>query len=174
MPTELEEVSLPPIHVSHNADCPSPSLWSSSTMATPRSARSVRPSCPSMRPTSLTCASRSRREPSRILYSTAIALQAQPVGTHKRPETAGEGLHGASPTRLWWNGLLTASPQPVAKNALTMLINLTDDEENRENLAKDDAFLESLLLRITVCQFTGSASQSRREHTLTHHPLTAP
>lgn len=78
------------------------------------------------------------------------------------------------PTRLWWNRLLTASPQPVAKNALTMLINLTDDEENRENLAKDDAFLESLLLRITVCQFTGSTSQSRREHTLTHHPLTAP
>ena len=37
-----------------------------------------------------------------------------------------------------------------------MLINLTDDEENRENLANDDAFLESLLLRITVCQSTGT------------------
>lgn len=36
-----------------------------------------------------------------------------------------------------------------------MLINLTDDEEIREDLAKDDAFLESLLLRITVCQSTG-------------------
>ncbi|KAK7722917.1 Protein hgh1 [Botryosphaeria dothidea] len=45
--------------------------------------------------------------------------------------------------------LLVKDYTPVAKNALTMLINLTDDEENRENLAKDDAFLESLLLRIT-------------------------
>ncbi|KAL0264141.1 Protein hgh1 [Diplodia seriata] len=43
----------------------------------------------------------------------------------------------------------TAHNQPISKNALTMLINLTDDEENRETLATDDAFLESLLLRIT-------------------------
>lgn len=34
-----------------------------------------------------------------------------------------------------------------------MLINLSTDEEIREHLAKDDAFLEILLMRITVCQF---------------------
>ncbi|KAK0662635.1 Protein HGH1-like protein [Lasiodiplodia hormozganensis] len=45
--------------------------------------------------------------------------------------------------------LLVKDYTPIAKNALTMLINLTDDEEIREDLAKDDAFLESLLLRIT-------------------------
>lgn len=42
-----------------------------------------------------------------------------------------------------------------------MLINLSDDEENREILAKDDEFLESLLLRITVCQFTAPARRIR-------------
>ncbi|OJD40287.1 dna-binding protein hgh1 [Diplodia corticola] len=45
--------------------------------------------------------------------------------------------------------LLVKDYTAISKNALTMLINLTDDDENRECLAKDDAFLESLLLRIT-------------------------
>ncbi|KAF2086683.1 DUF383-domain-containing protein [Saccharata proteae CBS 121410] len=45
--------------------------------------------------------------------------------------------------------LLVKDYNPIAKNALTMLINLSDDEEVRELLAKDDVFLESLLLRIT-------------------------
>ncbi|GME42032.1 DNA-binding protein hgh1 [Neofusicoccum parvum] len=45
--------------------------------------------------------------------------------------------------------LLVKDYTPISKNALTMLINLSDDEENREILAKDDEFLESLLLRIT-------------------------
>jgi hypothetical protein len=42
--------------------------------------------------------------------------------------------------------------QPIAKNALTMLINLSDDPEILKSLATDDEFLESLLVRITVCQ----------------------
>ncbi|KAK7537602.1 hypothetical protein IWX49DRAFT_502820 [Phyllosticta citricarpa] len=45
--------------------------------------------------------------------------------------------------------LLIKDYTAIAKNAILMLINLTDDEEIRENLAKDDAFLEALLLRIT-------------------------
>jgi hypothetical protein len=33
-----------------------------------------------------------------------------------------------------------------------MLINLSDDPEILKSLATDDEFLESLLVRITVCQ----------------------
>lgn len=52
--------------------------------------------------------------------------------------------------------LLVKDYPPIAKNALTILINISDDEEVRENLVADDAFLESLLRRITVCQCSSS------------------
>ncbi|KAI9820382.1 MAG: hypothetical protein M1827_006006 [Pycnora praestabilis] len=39
--------------------------------------------------------------------------------------------------------------QPLAKNALIMLINLSDDRDVLQNIATDDTFLESLLVRIT-------------------------
>lgn len=42
-------------------------------------------------------------------------------------------------------------PQPIAHDALTILINLSNDEDVLRNLAGDDTFLESLLLRVTVC-----------------------
>jgi hypothetical protein len=42
--------------------------------------------------------------------------------------------------------------QPIAKNAITILINLSHDEEIIKTLAEDDAFLETLLKKITVCQ----------------------
>ncbi|KAA6412516.1 MAG: DNA-binding HGH1 [Lasallia pustulata] len=45
--------------------------------------------------------------------------------------------------------LLVKDYEPIAKNALTILINISNDREVLENIAKDDAFLESLLLRIT-------------------------
>ncbi|EON65399.1 hypothetical protein W97_04637 [Coniosporium apollinis CBS 100218] len=45
--------------------------------------------------------------------------------------------------------LLVKDYAPIAKNALTILINISDDQEVLQNLAKDDAFLESLLQRIT-------------------------
>lgn len=42
--------------------------------------------------------------------------------------------------------------QPIAKDALTILINLSaEDEEVLQNLVTDDGFLESVLARITVC-----------------------
>lgn len=47
-------------------------------------------------------------------------------------------------------------PQPIAKNALTILINISHDAEVLENLATDDAFLETLLKKITVCRFAPS------------------
>ncbi|KAL1980049.1 hypothetical protein VTN96DRAFT_4695 [Rasamsonia emersonii] len=45
--------------------------------------------------------------------------------------------------------LLVRDYAPIAKNALTMLINLSADEEVLKNLAEDDAFLETLLVKIT-------------------------
>lgn len=50
--------------------------------------------------------------------------------------------------------LLVKDYGPIAKNALTMLVNISDDPEVLHDLATDDQLLESLLLRITVCQFT--------------------
>ncbi|KAI9699499.1 MAG: hypothetical protein M1820_007130 [Bogoriella megaspora] len=41
------------------------------------------------------------------------------------------------------------SPNPISKNALTILINLSGDAEVLKFLAEDNAFLESLLLRIS-------------------------
>jgi hypothetical protein len=43
---------------------------------------------------------------------------------------------------------------PIAKNALTILINISSDAEVLKSLAEDDKLLETLLSRITVCQFT--------------------
>jgi hypothetical protein len=41
--------------------------------------------------------------------------------------------------------------QQIAKNALTILINLSGDDEIRRNLVDDEPFLETLLSKITVC-----------------------
>ncbi|KAF2096964.1 DUF383-domain-containing protein [Rhizodiscina lignyota] len=45
--------------------------------------------------------------------------------------------------------LLVKDYEPIAKNVLTILINISNDQEVLHNLATDDAFLESLLARIT-------------------------
>ncbi len=42
--------------------------------------------------------------------------------------------------------------QPIAKDALTILINISLDHEFLKLLAEDDVFLETLLGRVTVCQ----------------------
>jgi hypothetical protein len=47
--------------------------------------------------------------------------------------------------------LADRTTQPIAKNAVIMLVNLSDDPEVLDSLASDDGFLELLLLRITVC-----------------------
>ncbi|KAI9802939.1 MAG: hypothetical protein M1825_002170 [Sarcosagium campestre] len=44
--------------------------------------------------------------------------------------------------------LLVRDYAPIAQNAVTILINLSDDKEVLKNLVSDDAFLESLLARI--------------------------
>lgn len=49
--------------------------------------------------------------------------------------------------------LLIKDYAPIAKNALIILVNLTDDEEIVKNLIDDDACLESILRRVTVGLF---------------------
>lgn len=46
--------------------------------------------------------------------------------------------------------LLVKDYAPIAKNALTILINLSHDRDVLQNLANDDAFLETLIARVTV------------------------
>ncbi|KAJ5198425.1 uncharacterized protein N7498_007542 [Penicillium cinerascens] len=45
--------------------------------------------------------------------------------------------------------LLTRDYTPIAKNALTILINLSSDEEVLKTLAEDDQFIETLLKKLT-------------------------
>jgi hypothetical protein len=59
--------------------------------------------------------------------------------------------------------LLVKDYAPIAKNALTILINISSDAEVVKSLAKDDALLETLLSRITVCQFTRRADRGKAE-----------
>lgn len=54
--------------------------------------------------------------------------------------------------------LLVKDYAPIAKNALTILINISADVEVLRDISKDDAFLEILLSRITVCQLSGAYS----------------
>ncbi|RAL06652.1 protein HGH1 [Aspergillus homomorphus CBS 101889] len=73
--------------------------------------------------------------------------------------------------------LLVRDYAPIAKNALTILINLSADEEVLANLAEDDAFLETLLMKITNIKepnaddvamlFANLAKSSRLERLLT-------
>ena len=78
-------------------------------------------------------------------------------------ETAAENLVGystAQPSLFKRNQLepvrdlklLIKDYTPIAKNALTILINISEDAEVLKSLAEDDAFLETLLRRVTVCQ----------------------
>jgi hypothetical protein len=43
--------------------------------------------------------------------------------------------------------------QQIAKDALTILINLSTDREILQNLASDKEFMQTLLGRVTVCLF---------------------
>lgn len=52
--------------------------------------------------------------------------------------------------------LLIKDYAPIAKNAFTILINISSDPEVLKSLANDDTWLEALLSRITVCQFSGT------------------
>lgn len=47
--------------------------------------------------------------------------------------------------------LLTKDYAPIAKNVLTILINLSEDAEVRKSLVDDAAFLNLLIKRLMVC-----------------------
>jgi hypothetical protein len=59
--------------------------------------------------------------------------------------------------------LLVKDYAPIAKNALTILINISSDAEIVRSLANDDKLLETLLSRITVCQFTRHVGRRKLE-----------
>ena len=48
--------------------------------------------------------------------------------------------------------LLVKDYAPIAKDALTILINISEDTEVLSSLAGDVNFLETLLKRVTVCR----------------------
>jgi hypothetical protein len=50
--------------------------------------------------------------------------------------------------------LLTRDYPPIAKNALTILVNLASDQEILKFLAKDDHFIEVLLKKLMVSLFS--------------------
>lgn len=54
--------------------------------------------------------------------------------------------------------LLVKDYPPIAKHALTILVNISDDAEVLEKLTTDDPFLDSLFKRVTVRQFTFSGN----------------
>ncbi|KAK4696053.1 hypothetical protein P7C71_g1807, partial [Lecanoromycetidae sp. Uapishka_2] len=56
--------------------------------------------------------------------------------------------------------LLVRDYPPIAKNALTILINVSADLEVLKLLAEDDAFLETLLGRITVYDVGRTVTQA--------------
>lgn len=60
--------------------------------------------------------------------------------------------------------LLIKDYPPIAKHALTILVNISDDAEVLEKLSTDDEFLESLLKRVTVCQFPCRATSPTKQH----------
>lgn len=59
-----------------------------------------------------------------------------------------EIIRYATPKCLWM--AVPNETQQIAKNALDILINLSDDHEILEDLSKDNTLLDSLLNRLTV------------------------
>jgi len=91
------------------------------------------------------------RKPRPILSLPTHNLQNEPAPANKRSETFSTRLQSQSlPWPLPKRRLRI--PQQIAKDALTILINLSTDREILENLASDKDFVRTILGRITVCQ----------------------
>lgn len=60
--------------------------------------------------------------------------------------------------------LLIRDYPTIAKNALTILVNISDDAEVLEKLSTDDDFLKVMLRRVTVRQRCSNKSQNRPNH----------
>ena len=57
--------------------------------------------------------------------------------------------------------------KPIAKNAITILINLSADEEVLASLAEDDTFIETLLVKLTVSYRADAAIHREADNLLT-------
>ncbi|RHZ63205.1 protein HGH1 [Aspergillus thermomutatus] len=87
----------------------------------------------------------------------SITIESKPCENLVGFSTAQPGLfkrHQLLPVRDL--KLLVRDYTPIAKNALTILINISSDQEVLANLAEDDAFLETLMVKITVSILTSS------------------
>jgi hypothetical protein len=94
---------------------------------------------------------RSCRKPRPVLSFPTRNLQNEPAPANKRSEAFSTGLQSQSlPWPLPKRRLRIL--QQIAKDALTILINLSTDREILENLASDKDFVRTILGRITVCQ----------------------
>ena len=62
--------------------------------------------------------------------------------------------------------------KPISHNALTILVNVSEDSEVVKNLIEDDVFMDSLLLRVTVRPKTKHLPPSRTIKSLTPVPRT--
>ncbi|KAK0979180.1 Protein hgh1 [Friedmanniomyces endolithicus] len=124
MPTELEEID---------------SLSSSFTTATPKYDKSV------------------RRHGSIVRQALRTASQ---DGTDQLQHTAAQELVAYSTAEPWLFKrnqlepvkdlkLLIKDYAPIAKNALTILVNISEDQEVLKNIVEDEAYLELLLKRVT-------------------------
>ena len=63
--------------------------------------------------------------------------------------------------------LLTRTQKPIAKNALDMLINLSDDPDVLKFLAEDNAFIETIMQKITV-SFTSNTHRGILKRTYSY------
>lgn len=92
------------------------------------------------------------RAPCRLLYCTTGYLQSPPTSARKGSETSRQRLSSAYlfDQRLREAKANYDGSQLIAENALTILINLSHDDEVLGNLAQDDVFLETLLKKISV------------------------
>ena len=62
--------------------------------------------------------------------------------------------------------------QPIAKNALTILINISSDRDVLKTVVEDEAFIETIIGRMTVCQLAQSFASLTMPHILSPISLT--
>lgn len=90
-------------------------------------------------------------EPPAIFQNLSFDIQGKQIDANKRPQALDQVISGRATSAAWVGTRLTDKSKPTAKHALTILINISSDQEVLRDIVNDDAFLESLLLRITVC-----------------------
>lgn len=145
MPSELEEVipsNMPIDLMAYSTH----SLWNSFPTEILKYDNSVRPSSHSAI-TTLT-SPLSRRKLGSILPHSPSNIQSPPTVTSKGSQAISARLQSTSSSTN--KAIITHASQQIAKNAITILINLSTDPEILEYLASDVEFIKTLLTRTTV------------------------